>query len=74
MFFCENDGNMLRKKIKDDKKLIYYCQTCEAEYDVDEVNKNKNKSQNNCIFKQNYNNNNLSYLLNILDGTYNDIR
>ena len=25
------------KKIKDDKKLIYYCQTCEAEYDVDEV-------------------------------------
>ena len=72
MFFCENDGNMLRKKIKDDKKLIYYCQTCEAEYDVDEVTKNKNKSQNNCIFKQNYNHNNLSYKTYINENIFHD--
>ncbi len=69
MFFCENDGNMLRKKIKDGKKLIYYCLLCEAEYDVDELSDN---SQNKCIFKHNYNSNNLSYKTYINKNIFHD--
>ena len=69
MFFCENDGNMLRKKIKDQKKLIYYCLHCESEYDVDELSKSK---QNKCIFKQNYNTNNLSYKTYVNENIFHD--
>lgn len=69
MFFCENDGNMLRKKIKDGKKLIYYCLLCEAEYDVDELS---DSSQNKCIFKHNYNSNNLSYKTYINENIFHD--
>tara|TARA_Y100000590_G_scaffold455270_1_gene603598 strand:- start:1424 stop:1822 length:399 start_codon:yes stop_codon:yes gene_type:complete len=72
MFFCENDGNMLRKKIKDQKKLIYYCMLCEAEYDVDEINEGGNKKNQNCIFKHNYNSNNLSYQTYVNENIFHD--
>jgi DNA-directed RNA polymerase subunit M/transcription elongation factor TFIIS len=72
MFFCENDGTMLRKKIKDQEKLIYYCVQCEAEYDVDEVDKNNQNKNQNCIFKHNYNSKKLSYKTYINDNIFHD--
>ena len=45
---------------------------CEAEYDVDEINAEGDKKNQNCIFKHNYNANNLSYQTYVNENIFHD--
>ena len=73
MFFCENDDMRLYIKIKDDSSLVYYCKLCAEEYNKSDLEKLKKKSKSednqeketktdeNCVYKQNYQTKNYSY-------------
>ena len=59
MFFCENDDNMLYIKIDDSSSLVYYCKLCGEEYKIKDLE--KNETNRNCVYKQNYQTKNYSY-------------